>query len=228
MEIILALIAYFIYALFWGRLFMHALLWFRAAERYRFGAPHPRGTSFGVWILGLLDIIFFRRLFGENKLLWLGSWTFHVCFILVVVRHLRFFMDPVPGCVTSLQPFGLAAGYVLPVATAYIAALRICGMRESYVSYRNYVVLGLVFAISAVGLVMRNFFVPDLVDVKEFGLGILRFGPSAVPGGYVFLAHFSLVLLLIPYLPVHLFTAPCVTMEARRREAALTMVMHER
>ena len=155
-------------------------------------------------------------------------WILFFCFILVVVRHLRFFMDPVPGCVTSLQPFGLAAGYVLPVATAYIAALRICGMRESYVSYRNYVVLGLVFAISAVGLVMRNFFVPDLVDVKEFGLGILRFGPSAVPGGYVFLAHFSLVLLLIPYLPVHLFTAPCVTMEARRREAALTMVMHER
>jgi nitrate reductase gamma subunit len=228
MEIILALIVYFIYALFWGRLFMHALVWFRAAESYKFGGANVRGASWQVCILGLMDIVFFRRLFGENKLLWIGSWTFHVCFLLVVVRHLRFFMDPVPDCVVFLQPFGLVAGYVLPVSTVYLALLRLRGMRERYVSYQNYFVLGLVFAISVLGLVMRNFFFQDLTDVKEFALGILRFGPSAVPGGYMFIAHFSLVLLLIPYLPFHLFTAPCVTMEARRREAALAMVMHER
>jgi hypothetical protein len=102
------------------------------------------------------------------------------------------------------------------------------GLRTKYVSYQNYFILGLVFAISALGLLMRNFFVPDLPEVKEFALGILRFGPWKVPGSLLFLAHFSLVLLLVPYLPFHIFTAPYVMGEARRREAGLKMVMHDR
>jgi len=229
MEIFLFLAIYIVYLIFWGRLFLHGLLWFRASGNYYWTTP---GTvplcSFSVCVPTLFDIIFFRRLWEDNKLLWFGSWTFHVSFLVVIIRHLRYFMDPVPDCVVFVQPFGVVAGYLLPLSVAYIVLIRTLGLRTKYVSYQNYFILGLVFAISALGLLMRNFFVPDLPEVKEFALGILRFGPWKVPGSLLFFAHFLLVLVLVPYLPFHIFTAPYVMGEARRREAGLKMVMHDR
>ncbi len=137
-------------------------------------------------------------------------------------------MDPVPDCVVYVQPFGVVASYILPASVAFIVIMRSLGLGEKHVSYQNYFILGLVFAISLIGLLMRNFFVPDLVEVKEFARGILQFGPWKAPGSLLFIAHFSLVLLLVPFLPFHIFAAPYVMGEARRREAGLHRVMHDR
>lgn len=228
MEIVLAIFTYVIYIVFWGRFFLHGIVWFSTLREYQLGQAKLPRYSFRVIIIGILDIILFRRLFVDSKFIWLGSWAFHVSFIFVAVRHLRYFTDPVPGLVSYIQPLGVAAGYVLPLSSIYLIIARAVAGKGKYVSYQNLFILGLVFAISAIGLVMRNFFLLDLTDVKEFALGILRFGPSAVPAGYLFIAHFTLFLLLIPYIPFHLFVAPCVLMEARRREEGLAMVMHEK
>lgn len=228
MEIVLAIVTYVIYIVFWGRLFLHGIIWFGALKEHQIGQAKVPQYSFRIILVGLLDIIFFRRLFTDNKSLWLGSWAFHFSFILVAVRHLQYFTDPVPGFVSLVQPFGVAAGYVLPLSSIYLIIMRVFAGKRKYVSYQNLFILGLVFAISVIGLVMRNFFLPDLADVKEFALGILRFGPSAVPAGYLFAVHFTLFLLLIPYVPLHIFVAPYVAMEARRREEGLETVMHEK
>ena len=65
-----------------------------------------------------LEILLFRSLFrnvsadlrqggklayGEEKLLWLGALAFHWSLLIVVLRHLRFFMEPVPWLVVGLQ-----------------------------------------------------------------------------------------------------------------------------
>jgi hypothetical protein len=57
-------------------------------------------------------------------------------------------------------------------------------------------------------------------------MGIVAFSPSPPPDNFFFILHFSLVLLLIPYLPFHIFTAPLIAIEARRRQQGLDMVMH--
>src|SRR5512143_4011249 len=104
--------AYGVYAAFWLRFLAHLLLWGRAARHASAGplamtAP-PRCAA---WPLYLRDVILFWRLLKANPRLWLGEWVFHVSLLLVLLRYLRYFLDPVPQWVWDLQLPGLLAGY---------------------------------------------------------------------------------------------------------------------
>jgi nitrate reductase gamma subunit len=225
MGILLVIIAYLVYAAFWVRLSVHTFVWLKSARQLPPYHAAAGKRSLVAFVSSALDIIFFRRLFASNKVLWLGSWAFHTAFVFVVLRHLRYFLNPVPDCIWCVQPFGIAAGYVLAFSLLYVVIARTVA-RVKYVSYQNYVILGLLFFISATGLLMRNFFRPDLIDVKSFVMGIVAFRPSPLPDNFFFIAHFSFVLLLIPYLPLHIFTAPLIAIEARGRQQGLDTVMH--
>jgi nitrate reductase gamma subunit len=229
MGLVLFLVAYIAYAAFWCRIFSHVFIWYRAAKLYKaVSVPKPVGSA-RVCALSAIDLVFFRRLFESSKMLWLGSWTFHVSFVFVILRHLRYFLDPVPACITFLQPVGRLAGYVLPFSLFYLILLRLAGRQRyvsRYVSYYNFFLLGLLFSISSIGLLMHMFFVPDLMAVKEFALGILSFRLQPFPGSTLFIIHFALVLLLLPYLPTHFFSAPLVVAEANKREEGLNELLH--
>ena len=180
------------------------------------------------YALTALDIIFFGKLLMVNPALWLGEWVFHFSFLLVLLRHLRFFLNPVPACIWWIQTPGLIAGFTLPVSLVYILIVRLLSGRERYASPANVFLLGLVLVISSLGVVMNLLFKPNLVEVKLFVLGILSFMPVAAPESVLFAVHFCLVLVLIPFLPTHIFLAPFVMMEARKREQALHLVIHEK
>ncbi len=227
MGMLLVIIAYLVYTAFWVRLSLHTLLWLKSARRLIPYQPLSDVKPLPAFAASVMDLFCFRRLFESNKILWLGSWSFHAAFLFVIFRHLRYFFNPVPGLIECVQPFGLVAGYILTFSLLYVVAIRLAGGTK-YVSYQNYAILGLLFLIGATGLLMRNFFKPDLIDVKNFAMGIIAFRPTAPPDNFFFIVHFSLVLLLIPYLPFHIFTAPFVTMEARRRQQQLEMVMHDK
>ncbi len=177
--------------------------------------------------LTAVDVLLFGRLFKVNAALWLGEWVFHASFILVLLRHLRFFLNPVPGWVWSVQTAGLIAGYVLPASLAYILAVRLLTKREKYAAPANVFLLALVLVISSLGLLMRQWFTPNLVDAKLFVLGILCMKPAPAPDSLLFAAHFVLVLVLVLFLPTHIFTAPFVMFEARKRERGLYQVMND-
>ncbi len=230
MRIILFLAAYVAYAAFLYRVIFHVLLWFRATGRYGTATVLKPGESVRVCVLSGLDLFFFRRLFASSKMLWLGSWVFHVSFVFVILRHLRYFLNPVPACISFIQPVGVVAGYMLPASLFYLILARLLGRKRygsKYVSYYNFFLLGLLFLISSIGLLMRLYFVPDLPDVKEFALGILSFRPAPVPSSPLFIIHYVLVLFLVPYLPTHFFSAPLVIAEARKREEGLREVLHD-
>ncbi|MGE5172931.1 MAG: hypothetical protein ACM3MD_03785 [Betaproteobacteria bacterium] len=220
--------AYCIYAAFWLRFFSHFLVWWRAERRLEETGASAVPSGGKACALTAVDAILFGRLLKVNAALWFGEWVFHTSFLLVLLRHLRFFLDPVPSWVWRMQTPGLIAGYILPFSLAYILAIRLLTKREKYAAPANVFLLGLVLIISSIGVVMHAWFKPNLVDVKLFVLGILCFKPAAVPESLLFVMHFCLVLLLIPFLPTHIFTAPFVMMEARRREQALRLVMHEK
>src|SRR5215831_13745825 len=44
-----------------------------------------------------------RLIYAEDKLLWLGSLAFHWSMLIILLRHLRFFMQPVPGFAVLLD-----------------------------------------------------------------------------------------------------------------------------
>lgn len=225
---ILIAAAYGVYAAFWLRFFTHFLVWWRTARQFEGPRAPTERPSAKSCALAVVDVVFLGRLLKVNASLWAGEWTFHAAFFLVVLRHLRFFLDPVPACVWWAQTPGLIAGYILPFSLAYILAVRLLTKREKYASAANVFLLGLVLAISSLGVLMQVWFKPDLVDVKLFILGILGFKPAVLPEGLLFALHFGLVLVLVPFLPTHIFTAPLVMMEARRREQALHQVIHEK
>ncbi len=226
MSIILIVAAYAAYAAFWIRLGLHTIVWLRAAGKAH-AVPAASGRPLHSFATAFMDILFFRRLFVSNKALWLGSWAFHAAFFFVMLRHLRFFLEPVPDCIVSIQPMGIFSGYLMFLSLAYVVLLRTL-TKTRYLSYQNYLILGLVLLISATGLLMRNYFPPDLVDVKSFIMGLAAMSPAPLPAGLLFSLHFFLVLLLVPFLPFHMFTAPLVTFEARRRQDLLDRVMHDK
>jgi nitrate reductase gamma subunit len=154
--------------------------------------------------------------------------VFHVSFLLVVLRHLRFFFSTVPEWVWWFQIPGLIAGYVLPLSLVYILIIRRFSVQEKYSSPVNMVLLVLLLAISSLGLLMSTLFMIDVVMVKLFIQGILSFSWAVVPDSLLFLLHFSLVLVLVPLLPTHILTAPLVMLEAEKRKLALPLVMHEK
>ena len=46
----------------------------------------------------------------------------------------------------------------------------------------------------------------------------MSFSPAPLPESLLFTLHFVLVLVLVPLLPTHIFTAPLVMYEARKRD----------
>jgi nitrate reductase gamma subunit len=226
---ILMVAAYCVYASFWMRFFAHVLVWWRAARRLSASAPAPVSRSrIKACALTAADVFLFGRLLVVNPALWLGEWVFHVSLLLVLLRHLRYFLDPVPAWVWSIQFAGAIAGYVLLLSLVYILVVRLFTAMEKYASRANMFLLGLVLVISSIGVVMHAWLTPNLLDVKFFVRGFLCFNPAPAPGSLLFMAHFILVLVLVPFLPTHIFTAPLVMIEARRREQALHLVMHEK
>ena len=158
----------------------------------------PVGAAFRV----LQDVIVFKSLFKGNKWTWIGGIVFHYCFLLVVLRHLRYFLYPVAGWDMGLQNVGIYAGIALPIAILYLLMRRTTVDRTMFVSsLADYFQLALIFGIAVTGLLMKFYARPFMVDVKGFVYGLVTLKPSTVPAEPMFLIHFTLVMLLLAYFP---------------------------
>ena len=219
--------AYGVYAAFWIRFFLHALAWWRSRAEDPVLALPRRPSPLAVWALAMRDVALFWRLLKVNPALWVGEYAFHATLVLVLLRHLRYFLDPVPPWVWDLQFPGLIAGYLLPCALLYILAVRSFSEREKYSSPANILLLALLLAVSGTGVLMHAYVKPDLAAAKLFTLGFLSLAPAPLPGGLLFPMHAILVLAVVALLPTHIVAAPLVMLEARRRDLGLAKVMHE-
>jgi nitrate reductase gamma subunit len=218
---------YLVVAVFYLRLALHALLWWEAAWR----SPPSRSQSVGATARAVagatVDIVLLRRLFIVNPALWIGEWFFHASLFVVVLRHLRYFMNPVPAWVVWAQTPGWIAGLLLPAAVLFILAIRLLTGQEQFSSRANLLMLLDVLAIGATGLLMSTRFRVDLTAVKLFALGIVTFNPSAPPPDILFTLHLGFVLALLLFVPSHVFTAPLTMLDAQRRELELRRLMHD-
>ncbi|PKK84339.1 MAG: menaquinol oxidoreductase [candidate division Zixibacteria bacterium HGW-Zixibacteria-1] len=191
-----------------------------------FDNPH---NLIGVLGRMALEILFFRSLFrntkadihdgkivyGGNKWLWLGGLAFHWTFLIVLVRHFRFFMEPAPFFVGWIQNLdgimqvGIPVLYMTDVvflgALTYLFFRRVIVPQVRYISLAgDYFPLFLIMAIGTTGVLMR--YVPsmkvDINGIKQLTLGLLSFGPIVPEGiGATFFIHLFLVSLLLAYFP---------------------------
>jgi nitrate reductase gamma subunit len=218
---------YAVVAAFYVRLGLHALTWWEAARRSTPTQPRGIGVVARAFVGAAVDVVFLRRLLMVNPALWIGEWTFHAALFVIILRHLRYFMNPVPAWVVSAQTPGWIAGFALPGALLYILAIRLLTGQEKFSSPANLLMLMDVLAIAVTGLLMSTRYRADLTAVKLFALGIVSFTPSPPPLNVLFLSHLGLVLGLLLYVPSHVFTAPLVMMDARSRELQLRRVLHD-
>ncbi len=227
MQYLLIFGVYLGYAAFCVRFLLHAYLWWKGTARPAVINP-GRSRSIGTCLRGFGDVFLFYRLLRTNDVLWAGELLFHGSLLLVLLRHLRLFLDPVPGWVWALQPWGVIAGYLLPFTLVYILVIRLLTEQVKYSSPGNLFLLVSLLIISLTGLFMHAWWKPDIIGIKEFLLGIFLFRPVPWPGGWLSTLHLVAVLVIIPYLPTHIFIAPAVMIEARSREEGLHEVLHGR
>ena len=106
-------------------------------------------TKLGVIARMALEVLFFRSLFrntkaellddqrvaySSDKLLWLAGLVFHWSFLVIVVRHLRFFVEPVPSCVGLLE--GLDSFFQVGLPLIYITDLTLV-VAVTYLFFRR-------------------------------------------------------------------------------------------
>ncbi len=218
---------YTVIAAFYVRLGLHALSWWEAVRRSPPPRPRGLGASARAFAGAAVDIVLLRRLFMVNPALWLGEWFFHAALFVIILRHLRYFMNPIPAWVAWAQTPGWIAGFLLPAALLYILASRLLTGQEKFSAPANLLMLADVLAIAVTGLLMSTRYRADLAAVKLFALGILTFTPAPPPLSVLFLSHLGFVLVLLLYLPSHVFTAPLVMLDARSRDLELRRVMHD-
>lgn len=163
-------------------------------------APTTRG---GVVLRMLVEVTLFRQLFRSNKWIWLFGWAFHAALLLVLLRHLRYFTEPVWGWVAMMQPFGHYAGFAMVAALAGLWARRVLVDRVRYISSpSDHLMLALLVAIGLSGLAMKYVAHADIVATKAFFLGLMAFDWQELPADPALLVHLTLVAALMIVFPV--------------------------
>jgi len=199
---------------------------------------NPRGQG-GVVIRMILEVLLFRSLFRNTRLeyrnaegspkidyewekwLWLAALAFHYSFLVIFLRHFRFFVEPIPGFVRILEsldgflqlgilPFngmGVPGVYVtdllLLAAVTYLFLRRLYIPQVRYISLpADYFPLFLILALGLTGMLMRYCIRVDITAVKELVIGLFKFSPVVPDGiGVLFYIHLFILSVLIAYFP---------------------------
>jgi len=173
--------------------------------------PAPTSVP-GVVVRMLGELILFTSLYKANKPTWLFGWLFHFALVIVLLGHLRYFIEPVWGWVAMLQRLGVYAGSVMLVGLVGLWLRRLVVDRVRYISApSDHLMLALLASIAATGVAMRTIEHTDIVAVKAFVLGLLVFDWQPLPVDGLLLTHLALVALLMLIFPFSkLLHAPAV------------------
>lgn len=185
-------------------------------------------TGLGATARMLLEVLAFRSLFrntraelkeggrlvySADKWLWAAALAFHYSFLVILLRHYRFFAAPVPAFVSWLQALdgffqaGVPEVYItnilLVAAVGFLLVRRLADSRLRYLSlHADYFPLVLILGIGLSGVLLRYFAKVDLEAVKSLTIGLVTFHP-VLPKGIapLFYVHLLLVCVLFAYFP---------------------------
>jgi len=164
--------------------------------------PAPT-TSTGVAFRLFREVVFFESLFKATKWTWIFGYAFHGALALVLLRHVRYFQDPVWTIIDLIQPFGLYAAFGMVIGLGGLWARRFLVDRVRYIStLSDHLMLVLLLAIGLTGMGMKFVAHTDIVSVKNFMQGLMTFNIQPMPSDPILLVHLSLVALLMTIFPI--------------------------
>jgi len=205
-------------------------------------------STLGVIGRMFLEVFFFRSLFRNTrvellsdkqkvnyigtKYLWAAAIVFHWSMLIVIIRHFRFFVEPVPRLVELVQVFDgffqvgvpviYATSVLLIVSLGYLLLRRLADPKIKYISLpTDYFALYLLLGIAISGFLMRHIEKVDIVNVKAAIAGWASFQLVAPQGvGALYFIHVFLVSVLLMYFPFSkLLHAPGVFLSPTRNLA---------
>ena len=181
--------------------------------------PAPR-TEAGVAFRLFREVAFFESLFRSNKWIWLFGIMFHFGMLLVLLRHLRYFTEPVWFWVNWVQPFGKYAAFAMLAGLLGLWARRFLVARVRYITTpSDHLMLALLVGIAMTGIGMTFLVHTDIVQVKGFFLGLLHLSPQALPTDPLLLTHLGLVITLMIIFPISkLLHAPGIFFSPTRNQ----------
>lgn len=163
--------------------------------------PAPTTTS-GVAFRLAREVVLFESLFKANKWIWVFGWIFHFGLLLVLLRHLRYFVNPVPEVLAFIQPFGILAAFAMVAGLAGLWARRIVVPRIRYISApSDHLMLALLLAIGLSGMAMKFVAHTDIVAVKAFFTGLMTLELRPLPADPLLIVHLTLVAVLMIIFP---------------------------
>ncbi|MCP4899246.1 MAG: menaquinol oxidoreductase [bacterium] len=215
---------------------------------------NPSGTL-GVLGRMFLEVFFFRSLFRNTtaevnpekekvtyvaeKYLWAAGMVFHWSMLIVVLRHFRFFVEPVPRWVEFLQffdgffqvgvPVIYATTVMMVVGLGFLLLRRAFDAQVRYISLpSDFFALFLLLGIAISGGLMRHIEKVDIVQVKAAIAGWASFQGVTPEGvGTLYFIHVFLVSALLFYFPFSkLLHMPGVFMSPTRNLANSNRTRH--
>lgn len=181
--------------------------------------PAPTTRSGVVWRM-FREVVFFESLFKSNKWIWLFGWMFHMALWLVLIRHIRYFTLEVWWWVELAQPFGTYASFAMVGGLLGLWARRFLVERIRYITNpSDHLMLALLVAIGASGMMMRFVTHTDVIAVKAYMLGLMRLRIGDLPADPILLTHLGLVAVLMIVFPISkLLHAPGVFFSPSRNQ----------
>jgi nitrate reductase gamma subunit len=152
------------------------------------------------------NLVLFRSTFFTDRINWIFSACFHFGLLLVVLRHLRYainpdWVGPVWRLIMLVQPFGLYGGLVMIAgAGGYLARHVLVKEVRAATKPVDLFALILLLIIPIVGYA-NNLVHTDVVAVKHFFVGLALFHPEELPHDLLLLLHLWLVAVLVVILP---------------------------
>lgn len=203
MSTLIALLFYIAFALFVLGLGYRVYAYARTPAPLKIPTtPAPINTS-GVVLRMAREVVLFESLFKSNLWIWGLGWLFHASLALVLLRHFRYFNEPVWAWVVFIQPFGKYAGITMLAGVAGLLVRRLFVERIRYIStLSDHLMLVLLMAIALSGLSMTFVAHTDVVAVKGFFLGLMNFSWQLLPQSFGLYAHLLMVaglLLIFPF-----------------------------
>jgi len=192
----------------------------------RLDSPFTKAGTIGRMIL---EVLLFRSLFRNTKAeirqegprliywsskwLWLFALLFHYGFLMIFIRHFRFFLEPVPFGITALETLdgimqiGIPRFYIsdalILAGLLFLLCRRLFDSKLRYISLPNdYFPLFLLLGVASTGILLRYFIKSDIASIKVFIMGLVTLNP-VIPEGLptLFYLHLFLVSVLLIYFP---------------------------
>ena len=182
--------------------------------------PAPT-TKSGVIIKMARELLLFESLFKSNKWIWLFGYIFHFAMVLVLIRHIRYFTDPVWGWVVLMQPIGKYASFFMTFSLLALWARRFLVDRVRYISSpSDHLMLILLLGIATSGLAIKYIDHTDIMALKAFTLGLIYFEWNPLPSHPILVVHLILVGILLLVFPFSkLLHAPGVFFSPTRNQS---------